>query len=160
MNMDNKDKTTHVPSNLDSIVLNIRRLRSIDARFFQRFVEDKNIPYQHLMMIQHLSKDGPIPINHVKEVYHFSAPAATQLVTLLEKQGYLKKVRAEHDKRSTLICLSELGIKTLDEGARFLEQGLHPLMEYLGEEDSQNFNRILERMIEYFDSEQDNNEKK
>lgn len=147
-------------NNLDSIVLNLRRLRAIDARFFQQYVDNKNIPYQHLMMIQFLCQDGPIPISRIKEVYHFSAPAATQLVTLLEKHGYLIRVKSEQDKRSSLIQLSELGLKTLDEGAKFFEEGVTPLMEYLGEQDSLNFNRILERMIEYFDLNQDNNEKK
>jgi len=147
-------------NNLDSIVLNLRRLRAIDARFFQQYVDNKNIPYQHLMMIQFLCQDGPIPISRIKEVYHFSAPAATQLVTLLEKHGYLKRVKSEQDKRSSLIQLSDLGLKTLDEGAKFFEEGVTPLMEYLGEQDSLNFNRILERMIEYFDLNQDNNEKK
>jgi len=144
----------------DSIVLNLRRLRSIDARYFHQYVDDKNVPYQHLMMIQFLSKDGPIPINRIKEVYHFSAPAATQLVTLLEKQGFIERVKSTNDKRSSLICLSPLGVKTLDDGAKFFEEGLTPLMEYLGEEDRYNFNRILERMLEYIDSTQDNNEKK
>lgn len=147
-------------NNLDSIVLNLRRLRAIDARFFQQYVDNKNIPYQHLMMIQFLCQDGPIPISRMKEVYHFSAPAATQLVTLLEKQGYLSRVKSEQDKRSSLIQLSDLGLKTLEEGAKFYEEGVTPLMEYLGEQDSLNFNRILERMIEYFDLNQDNNEKK
>ena len=147
-------------NHFDSIVLNLRRLRSIDQRFFQQYVEDKNIPYQHLMMIQFLCKDGPIPINRIKEVYHFSAPAATQLVTLLEKQGFLIRVQSKHDKRSSLICLSDFGLKTLDDGAQFFEEGLNPLVAYLGEEDSVNFNRILERMIEYVDMNQDNNEKK
>lgn len=147
-------------NNLDSIVLNLRRLRAIDARFFQQYVDNKNIPYQHLMLIQFLCQDGPIPISRIKEVYHFSAPAATQLVTLLEKQGYLIRVKSEQDKRSSLIQLSGLGLKTLEEGAKFFEEGVTPLMEYLGEQDSLNFNRILERMIEYFDLNQDNNEKK
>ena len=71
----------------DSIILNLRRLRSIDARYFERYVDDRNIPYQHLMMIHHLTLKGPIPISRIKETYHFSAPAATQLITLLEKQG-------------------------------------------------------------------------
>jgi DNA-binding MarR family transcriptional regulator len=147
-------------NNLDSIVLNLRRLRAIDARFFQQYVDNKNIPYQHLMMIQFLCQDGPIPISRIKEVYHFSAPAATQLVTLLEKQGYLIRVKSEQDKRSSLIKLSNIGLKTLEDGAKFFEEGVTPLMEYLGEQDSLNFNRILERMIEYFDQNQDNNEKK
>jgi DNA-binding MarR family transcriptional regulator len=147
-------------NNLDSIVLNLRRLRAIDARFFQQYVDNKNIPYQHLMMIQFLCQDGPIPISRIKEVYHFSAPAATQLVTLLEKQGYLIRVKSKQDKRSSLIQLSDLGLKTLEEGAKFFEEGVTPLMEFLGEQDSLNFNRILERMIEYFDLNQDNNEKK
>lgn len=147
-------------NNFDSIVLNLRRLRSIDARFFQQFVNDKNIPYQHLMMIQFLGKDGPVPINRIKDFYHFSAPAATQLVTLLETQGYLSKVKDENDKRSSLVYLSDFGLKTLYEGVKLYEEGLNPLMTYLGEDDSNNFNRILERMIEYFDTMQDNNEKK
>jgi DNA-binding MarR family transcriptional regulator len=147
-------------NNLDSIVLNLRRLRAIDARFFQQYVDNKNIPYQHLMMIQFLCQDGPIPISRIKEVYHFSAPAATQLVTLLEKQGYLIRIKSEQDKRRSLIQLSSIGLKTLEDGAKFFEEGVTPLMEYLGEQDSLNFNRILERMIEYFDQNQDNNEKK
>jgi DNA-binding MarR family transcriptional regulator len=147
-------------NNLDSIVLNLRRLCAIDARFFQQYVVNKNIPYQHLMMIQFLCQDGPIPISRIKEVYHFSAPAATQLVTLLEKQGYLIRIKSEQDKRRSLIQLSSIGLKTLEDGAKFFEEGVTPLMEYLGEQDSLNFNRILERMIEYFDQNQDNNEKK
>ena len=143
----------------DSIILNLRRLRSIDARYFERYVDDRNIPYQHLMMIHHLTLKGPIPISRIKETYHFSAPAATQLITLLEKQGYIERVKSEIDKRSSLIQLSKYGLKTLEEGIKFYEEGINPLIEYLGEEDSKNFNRILEKMIEYFNN-QENYEKK
>lgn len=144
----------------DSIILNLRRLRNIDSRVFEKYVEDKKVPYQHLLMIQYLCKNGPIPISQIKEMYHFSAPAATQLITSLENQGYIVRVQSEIDKRSTLINLSEYGIKTLNEGTKYFDMGVKPFLDFLGEEDSMNLNRILERMIEYFDLKQANNEKK
>lgn len=144
----------------DSIILNLRRLRNIELHFLEQYFDNKEIPYQHLMMINALCKKGPIPINRIKETYNFSAPAATQLITSLEKKGYITRVKSSEDKRISLITLSELGKKTLQNGLKFYEEGMNPLIEYLGEEDSNNFNRILERFIEYFDTKQGNYEKK
>ena len=146
--------------NIEKLIYNLRHLRQLDSLLMHKAMKTQSAHFQHLVMIQQITKDGPVAISRIKDSYHVSAPAATQLIALLEKQGYIDRVKSEKDKRSSLIQLSKQGLKTLDEGAQFFEEGINPLIEYLGEEDSKNFNRILERMIEYFDTNQDNYEKK
>ena len=105
--------------------------------------------FQHLVMIQQITKDGPVAISRIKDSYHISAPAATQLINALEKNELVVRIKDPHDKRSSLIALSEQGKDILKQGSKAFEVGLKEMADYLGPEDSELFNRILDRIVAY-----------
>ena len=90
-----------------------------------------------------------VAIRRIKESYHVSAPAATQLINILQKYELIVRIKDPNDKRSSLIQLSDLGKEILEQGSKAFEVGLKEMADYLGPEDSELFNRILDRIVAY-----------
>lgn len=133
--------------NIEKLIYNLRHLRQLDSLLMHKAMKAQSAHFQHLVMIQQITKDGPAAISRIKDSYHVSAPAATQLINALEKNNLIERIPAPNDKRSSLIQLSEHGKDILKQGSKAFEVGLKELADYLGPEDSELFNRILDRIV-------------
>jgi len=58
-------------------------------------------------------KMEPVPINTIVEYVGKAKSTVTSNLQTLEKNGYIRKSRNENDSRSTLISLSEKGIRLM-----------------------------------------------
>lgn len=135
--------------NIEKLIYNLRHLRQLDTLLMQKEMKAQSAHFPHLIMIQHITKKGPVAISRIKDMYHVSAPAATQLINALEKGAYIERIKDPNDKRSSLIQLSDHGKEVLKKGSVAFEIGLKELADYLGPEDSELFNRILDRIVAY-----------
>lgn len=135
--------------NIEKLIYNLRHLRQLDSLLMHKAMKAQSAHFQHLVMIQQITKDGPVAISRIKDNYQVSAPAATQLINTLEKNELIDRIQDPHDKRSSLIQLSEHGKDLLKQGSEIFEVGLKELADYLGSEDSELFNRILDRIVAY-----------
>ena len=135
--------------NIEKLIYNLRHLRKLDSLLMHKAMKAQSAHFQHLVMIQQITKDGPVAITRIKESYHVSAPAATQLINALEKNDLIERIKDPNDKRSSLIRLSDKGKEILKQGSKTFEVGLKEMTDYLGPEDSELFNRILDRIVAY-----------
>lgn len=135
--------------NIEKLIYNLRHLRQLDSLLMQKAMKEQSAHFQHLIMIQHITKNGPVAISRIKDTYHVSAPAATQLINALEKNELIERIKDPNDKRSSLIQLSNHGKDILKHGSKAFEVGLKEMADYLGPEDSELFNRILDRIVSY-----------
>lgn len=74
----------------------------------------------------------------------------TPLVERLVKKGYLLKETSEHDKRLKLITLTEKGISVLREQCDMEMERLRAVLQYMGEEDTKELIRMLDKVNTYF----------
>lgn len=78
--------------------------------------------------------------------------AVTHLINDLEKAGYVERVSDPSDRRIVLIRPTEAGVKMMEvANARFLDN-LKGLVEFLGEDDSREFIRLIALAMTYFKS--------
>ncbi len=76
----------------------------------------------------------------------------THLINPLEESGYIKRLPDPSDRRVVLIGLTEQGKETAQVLISDVNQKLSGLIEYLGEEDSKTFIRLMSTSIEYLES--------
>ena len=145
--MDNKEKRAL----LESLVINFKRIRLLEAKLFNsdRFNKEK-IPYHHLMLLQQLTDEGPIPISKIKQEYNISASAATQFVNHLERLGYIHRIQHPNDKRSYLIELSDHGKITVKRSNSSFIRETESLVDYLGAEDTKKLQQIIQKILKYY----------
>lgn len=136
---------------LESLVINFKRIRLLEAKMFnsKKYNEDK-IPYHHLMILQQLTDEGPIPISKIKHEYNVSASAATQFVGHLEQAGYIHRKKNPDDLRSYLIELSDLGKETVKNSTHYFIHITELLVDYLGVKDTKKLNEIVESILEFY----------
>jgi DNA-binding MarR family transcriptional regulator len=78
--------------------------------------------------------------------------AVTHLINDLEKAGYVERVSDPSDRRIVLIRPTEAGLKMMEiANVQFLET-LKGLVEFLGEDDSREFIRLIALAMTYFKS--------
>lgn len=68
-----------------------------------------------------LEMRGPLPVGAISEELRLPSASATRLVDRLEKAGYARRVRGEHDRRTVTVELVEEGLddyRALAAGAR------------------------------------------
>ncbi len=135
---------------LESLVVNFKRIRLLEAKMFnsKKYNKDK-IPYHHLMILQQLTDEGPIPISKIKQEYNVSASAASQFVNHLEDAGYIYRIKNPQDQRSYLIELSDFGKETVENSTHYFIQETELLVDYLGIEDTQKLDEIVRKILQF-----------
>ena len=81
--------------------------------------------------------------------------AVTHIINDLEKAGYVERVSDPTDRRIVLLRPTSAGLKTMQvANVQFLET-LKGLVEFLGEDDSREFIRLVSLAMTYFKSKMD-----
>lgn len=74
----------------------------------------------------------------------------TPLVERLVLKGYIVKENCETDKRAKVVTLTEKGYDVLMKNREIERVKIQGLLQHLGEEDTENLIRILEKITNYF----------
>lgn len=105
---------------------------------------------KHLLVVMHSIDEGkPIMVSALAQKLEISNAAATQLVDTLEKHGWIQRIQDDHDRRVTLIALTDEGRVALKEHFMRMAELVDGLIEYLGEEDASHIERILDKLMAY-----------
>jgi len=95
---------------------------------------------------------GTVKTSELSNQLGITPAAITHLVNPLEKGGYIERLPDSNDRRVVLVGLTEQGKGLAQELVAHADKKLFGLIEYLGEEDSQTFIRLMSAAIEYFES--------
>ncbi len=102
-----------------------------------------------LVAIHSISQGEAVMISQISQKLEVSNAAATQMIDAMAKLGLVERVYDEHDRRITLVKLTEDGIKALKFAFMQTSQYLDGLFDYLGEEDTANLMRLIDKMLVY-----------
>lgn len=142
---------------VESLIVNFKKIRLFEARLFNHPQHNKQqIPYHHLMILQQLTEEGPIPLSKIKNDYNISASAATQFVNKLEKNGYITRATNPDDHRSYLIQLSKKGKTAVDNSTIETHKFMEELLAYIGKEDTMKLKEIVDKIVEFYYLQQEN----
>ena len=93
-----------------------------------------------------------LSVTEISNLLQITPAGVTHLVNPLEEAGYIKRLPDPNDRRIVLIGLTDKGTETAEALIADIQGQLIGLINYLGEEDSQTFFRLLSRAIEFFAS--------
>lgn len=74
----------------------------------------------------------------------------TPLVDRLVSKGFVIKENCQTDKRAKVVSLTENGYEVLIKNRTEEREKIHSLLQHLGEEDTENLIRILEKITNFF----------
>jgi DNA-binding MarR family transcriptional regulator len=119
-------------------------------RIMRRNAKDKQKCNAWLLVAIHSINQGQaVMISQISTKLEISNAATTQMVDTLELQGFVERSYDEHDRRITLVKLTVNGKSALKFAFTQTTLFLDGLFEFLGEEDTQNLMRLIDKMLEY-----------
>ena len=100
------------------------------------------------MVIQLLQQHGPMSQKDIQETLQIQAGSVSELISKLERKGFLVRKQDEQDKRKVLISLTQTG---LEFETKPYEQMLHERYGVLSEEEQQQLTGLLETLLSSWD---------
>ncbi len=87
----------------------ISQIHQLSGRIFSKKLKEYGIDLNHAQgrIIFALWKQDKIPINDLVKETSLTKSTLTTMLERLEKSGHVIRLQSEHDKRVTLICLTE-----------------------------------------------------
>ncbi|OQB56445.1 MAG: Organic hydroperoxide resistance transcriptional regulator [Bacteroidetes bacterium ADurb.Bin145] len=126
------------------------------VEFFDRFtswessvVESENMKISDAHAIEILGHYGRMNMKELAGRLGITTGTTTVAVDRLERKGFARRVRAEHDRRSYIIELTEEGTLAYEEHHRHHLNLASEIASILGEEDTQAFISILQKINEH-----------
>ena len=100
----------------------------------------------------------PMTLSELSSKLGQSMPAVSQRISKLESMGYVQRSPDLKDKRTTWICLTDVGEKLLQNSCHLMAQKLESIMEQMGQEDTQTMFRVLEKLAGIMEQSADKSE--
>ena len=92
-----------------------------------------------------------IKVSEISKRLHVTSPTVTQLIKGLEANGLIERNIDPEDRRSVGIKLTEKGEMITQQAAAAFEESVNGLIEYLGEEQSNQFAELLMKAFRYYE---------
>ena len=112
---------------------------------------DAGIPLRWYDVLIHLEEtpDG-LRMKDLAERILYSKSGFTSVVDRMEKEGLVKRVRPENDRRSILVVLTDKGREKMEEGRRRHREGLDEhFSRHLADSDIKALTRAFEKLTEH-----------
>jgi DNA-binding MarR family transcriptional regulator len=93
---------------------------------------------------------GEIKVSEISKRLYVTSPTITQLLKGLEVQGLIERRVDTVDRRSIGIVLTKKGENVAQQAMDMLVASMHGLVDYLGEEQSNQLIELLSRVFYYF----------
>lgn len=95
-------------------------------------------------------RDGQIKISEIGKHLHVTTPTVTQLVNTLEANGLVERNADPTDRRVVLVKLTAEGEKVARRARNTLYASFNGLIEFLGEQQSNQLAELLNQVFIYF----------
>src|SRR5579884_3003579 len=94
--------------------------------------------------------DSLVTVSEIGKRLGVTSPTITQLLKGLEANGLIERHIDPADRRAVGITLTEKGERVTEQAAEAFSASLHGLIEYLGEEQSNQLAELLSRVSRYY----------
>lgn len=90
-----------------------------------------------------------IKATELSTILDITPAAVTHVLNSLEEKGYIERLADKKDRRIVLVRPTENGLSTVERGKHLFFERITKLMSHLGEEDSKELIRILDKIVDY-----------
>ena len=141
------------PSNPDlarELAGQMLRLRKL-GRFPENHDQYKHRQMHFLFLLSKLMQPGQqgVKASDLSKNMHITRGGISQMINEMEAAGLIERISDPTDRRVVLITTTENGKRQMDEAFAFMQKNLAEIISFLGEEDSRQLIRILNRIIPY-----------
>ncbi len=91
-----------------------------------------------------------LKVSEISKLLHVTPPTVTQTIKSLEASGLVERTSDPSDRRVVGITLTKKGDLVVVQAADTFASSLHGLMEYLGEEQSNQLAELLTKVVRYY----------
>jgi DNA-binding MarR family transcriptional regulator len=108
--------------------------------------------FKVLATIRHGANDlnTEMKVSEISKLLQVTPPTVTQIINTLEKDGLVERMVDPADRRAVKIKLSEVGMEATEKARKVFSQTFLGLIDFLGEEDSEQLANLLSKVHEYF----------
>lgn len=108
--------------------------------------------FKVLVTIKHGANDEKteMKISEISQILQVTPPTVTQIINILEKDGLVERTVDPDDRRAVKIRLTPAGIKVTEEARKLFFETFTGLIDYLGEEESEQLTNLLAKVHQYF----------
>lgn len=96
-----------------------------------------------------------IKVSEISSVMKVAPPTITQMINNLEAAGLVERTMDKTDRRAVRVSLTDEGMKKVLKAKEEFHSSLNGLIEYLGEEKSNQLAELLQEVYKYFDQRKD-----
>ncbi|HEY3310531.1 MAG TPA: MarR family transcriptional regulator [Anaerolineales bacterium] len=91
-----------------------------------------------------------LTVTEISNLLQITPAGVTHLLNPLEEAGYIERRQHPTDRRIVPIGLTEKGSREAEAQIRAVHENLAALVNFLGEEDSRTFTRLLSKVVQFF----------
>lgn len=96
------------------------------------------------------SGSSGVRVSDIASTMGISTPGITQILTTLEKDGYVRREMDSEDRRAVRVFLTESGENIMAPAFRQLEESFSGMIDHLGAENSRTLASLLDQVEKYF----------
>jgi DNA-binding MarR family transcriptional regulator len=111
---------------------------------------DRSLSKVELLSLYFISRNGDITMTRLAESLGFALSTATGIVDRLVKQGYVRRSRAEIDRRIVVIALSEKGIALIGKFQATIRDYVDEIQKSLSEEERRQALNLIMKVLVVF----------
>lgn len=105
-----------------------------------------------IFMLKNIYEEKPVKPSEVAKKLGVTLPAVSHHINALEKSGYIERVQDPNDKRVLRINLTQQGKEIEEVLKQKFFKGLYDMVEFLGEEDSDELIRLMRKVADYLET--------
>ncbi|REJ75865.1 MAG: MarR family transcriptional regulator [Planctomycetota bacterium] len=138
------------------IVDSLRRIvRSIDL-YSRSLSREYELTWPQLAALRELERLKKCPVGRLAAEMYVGAPTVTGIVDRLERNGLVKRIREEDDRRKVLVALTDEGRRLLSRNPYLLDEGVCRQLADLPERQQKQMLTSLNRLVSMMEAEQGN----
>jgi DNA-binding MarR family transcriptional regulator len=111
---------------------------------------DRSLSKVELLSLYFIGRNGDITMTRLAESLGFALSTATGIVDRLVKQGYVRRSRAEADRRIVVIALSEKGIALIGKFQATIRAYIDEIQRSLSEEERAQAFQLIMKILRVF----------
>jgi len=145
------DQHPHPNPTVQKLLRAFMQLRNIE--WHQRLIAGRTLSeIRVLFCIQKVTKPdtSEMKVSEISKHLHVTSPTITQLLKGLEANGLVERRIDPTDRRAVGITLTKKGEMITQQAAEAFSASFEGLIEYLGEEQSNQLAELLSRVFRYF----------
>ena len=143
-------KNTNIEQHSQSLLQLLKRLShlKLNAQPIPGLTKSE---HEFLVVLRFNTNDekSMLTASEIAGLLQITPAGGTHLFKPLERAGYITRKPDTKDRRVTLIGLTEKGIEATDALLADINKQVGDLINYLGQEDSQNFIRLLAKVFDF-----------